>query len=325
MVTGAARFLGAATAARLSEMPGVERVVGVDTQLPEWRVPGVQFARLDLAGPAFGRLLAQTRADTVVHLSVSHEASDGQRRLSQKESNVLGSLRMLAAVQSQPSVTRVVLKSTGAVYGSSPRDPAYFTEQAPVGGPGAAGAIADAVEVEQFVRWVGERRSDLATCILRLAHVVGPQMRTEFMDYLTAPLVPVPFGFDPRLQVLHQEDAVGALCTAARGETTGDINVGGAGVVTLSAAIRRVGGVPVPLVPGFARLWNATPVLGVARVRSDDTRYLYWGRLLDTAAMREGLGFEPRYSSVEALDSLASRAARTDAGAGGTDEPEGIR
>ncbi len=45
-----------------------------------------------------------------------------------KELNVIGTMQLLAACQKSETVERVVVKSTTAVYGASPRDPAVFTE-----------------------------------------------------------------------------------------------------------------------------------------------------------------------------------------------------
>ena len=56
-------------------------------------------------------------------------------RTAMKEMNVIGTMQLLAACQKAPSVRRVVLKSTTAVYGSSPRDPALFDEAMTPEGP----------------------------------------------------------------------------------------------------------------------------------------------------------------------------------------------
>ena len=62
------------------------------------------------------------------------------------------------------------------------------------------------------------------------------------------PIVPTSLGFDPRLQLLHEADAVEVLRLATRGDAPpGVVNVAGDGVVLLSQAVRRAGRVRLPV------------------------------------------------------------------------------
>ena len=47
--------------------------------------------------------------------------------------------------------------------------------------------------------------------MLRCAHVLGPDVDTNFTRMFGLPLVPMVFGFDPRLQFVHEDDIVHAL------------------------------------------------------------------------------------------------------------------
>ena len=66
------------------------------------------------------------------------------------------------------------MKSTTAIYGSSPRDPALFTEDIEPRSLPSGGYAKDAVEVEGYVRGFGRRRPDIAVTVLRFTNVVGP-------------------------------------------------------------------------------------------------------------------------------------------------------
>ena len=165
-------------------------------------------------------------------------------RTSQKEINVIGTMQLLAACQKAPSVRRLVVKSSAAVYGSSPRDPAMFTEDM---GPKAmprAGFGKDSVEVEGYVRGFSRRRPDVEIAMLRFANIIGPGIRTSMTDYFALPVVPVPLGYDARLQFVHEDDAVGALLLATTGDAAGIVNIAGDGVITVAQAAAIAGGVP---------------------------------------------------------------------------------
>lgn len=73
-------------------------------------------------------MISGAKVDTVVHASMSAipRVAGGRARL--KERNVIGTMQLLAACQRSTTVTRLVVKSTGAVYGTSSHDQAVFTE-----------------------------------------------------------------------------------------------------------------------------------------------------------------------------------------------------
>ena len=115
-------------------------------------------------------------------------------------------------------------------------------------------------------------------------------------------------GFDPRLQFVHERDGLEALWRATLGDHGGTFNVAGHGVMTLSQAIRRAGRpsapMPQPLAPWIGQ---ALRRLHVADFSLEQMRFLAYGRVVDTTRMREVLGFEPRYSTVEAFDDFVTR------------------
>ena len=132
-----------------------------------------------------------------------------------------------------------------------------FTED---GGPhknSAGGYSKDAAEVEGYVRGFARRRPDVGVSILRMAQLIGPTVDTALTRYLRLPVVPTLAGYDPRLQLLHETDAVEVLRLATVSDRPGVVNVAGDGVVSLAQLVRRAGRVRVP-VPGPGRwAWPA--------------------------------------------------------------------
>ncbi|MDQ3664175.1 MAG: NAD-dependent epimerase/dehydratase family protein, partial [Actinomycetota bacterium] len=126
LVTGVAGQLGSETARRLSTDPEVDKVVGVDVLPPRGDLGLVRFVRADIRNPVIAKVLAVEDVDTVVHMSVLATPGRFGGRTSMKEINVIGTMQLLAACQKSTSVRKLVLKSTTAVYGSSPKDPALF-------------------------------------------------------------------------------------------------------------------------------------------------------------------------------------------------------
>ena len=97
-------------------------------------------------------MIAQAEVDTVVHMNVIATPLGAGGRTAMKEINVIGTMQLLAACQKAPSMRKLVVKSTTAVYGASPHDPAVFTEDMGMHSAPASGYARDAVEVEQAAR-----------------------------------------------------------------------------------------------------------------------------------------------------------------------------
>jgi UDP-glucose 4-epimerase len=215
----------------------------------------------------------------------------------------MGAMQLFAACQKAPAVQRVILKSTSEIYGSHPHDPVEFTEDSSSRRPPGEGFARDSIDIEGYARGLGRRRPDIAVTILRLANMIGPAMDTTLARYLTGPLVPTVFGRDARLQLLHEQDALGALERATMVGRAGTFNIGADGIITMSQAIRRAGRLPVAVpTAGVRFLDSMRKATANSEVNRDALDYLSYGRVMDTTRMRTALGFEPKWTTVEAFD-----------------------
>lgn len=306
VVTGVSRYLGGKVADLLVGQPGVERVIGVDV-VPPPRTLTAEFIRADIRNPVLGRIFDEAGVDTVVHMGVIATPRQAGGRSVMKDINVIGTMQLLAACQRAETVRNLVVKSTSAVYGAGPRDPALITEDAPPRHPPTSGWAKDSAEVEDYVRSFARRRTDVRITTLRFTNIVGPGMRTGMTSYLTLPVVPTVAGFDSRLQFVHEDDAIEVTRRAVLQRSRGTYNVAGGGVVLLSQAIRKVNRVMVP-VPAAALPFVGRSLArgGWADFSRDQIRYLTYGRALDISSVAKELGFHPRYTSEEALTAFAA-------------------
>lgn len=314
LVTGVARRLGGRFVRRIQRDPEVDRVVAVDAVPPEHHLGGAEFVRADIRQPTIARVLAEHSVDTVVHLDVTGTALGSGSRATVKETNVIGAMQLLGACQKSPSVSRLVVKSSTNVYGSAPRDPAVFTETTPPKSLPSGGFAKDTVEVEGYVRGFARRRPDVAVCVLRFANILGPHADTPLASYLSLPVLPTVFGYDPRLQFVHEDDVIEVLRMGAREPRRGTLNSGtfniaGDGVLLLSQCARRLGRPTVPLLlPAVTWVGSVMRTLGVTDFSPEQIRLLTHGRVVSTDQMRETLGYEPKYTTAETFaDFVRSR------------------
>jgi UDP-glucose 4-epimerase len=307
LVTGVAGDLGRRFAAQLSRSPGVERVIGVDVVPPRGDLGETDFVRADIRNPVIAKVIVRERVDTVVHASVAATATFAGGRSSSKELNVIGTMQLLAACQQAPDVRKLVLKSSAAFYGASHRDPALFTENMTAKRLPGSGYAKDVTEVESYTRGFARRRPDVEVTTLRFANVIGPTITAAMTGYFRLPVIPTVLGFNPRLQFLHETDALDVLEHATLAEVPGTYNVAGDGVITLAQAVRRLGRPSLPL-PGFAlpAFGSALRQTRVADFSPEQVAFLTFGRGVDTTRMRSMLGFEPRFTTDEAFTDFAA-------------------
>lgn len=302
LITGVSRFLGLRLAKRLEEQDGVSAIVGVDLHEPPVPVRGLEFIRADISSPLIARVIEATKIDTIVHTNIGSTPARLGGRSRMKENNVIGTMQLLAAAQRADRVKKVVMKSSTAVYGSGPGEPSLIPEGHALRQVDLAGYGKDCAEAETYARDFGRRRADVDLVILRTQNVIGPTVRTSMADYLSLPVIPTALGFDPRLQLLHEEDAVEALAVSALGDARGIFNIAADGVVYLSKAIRLLDRIELPLLLPMAQ--TTAGVLrrfGLLDFPTDQLKLIVYGRVVSTRRARETLGFEPQRTTEATL------------------------
>ncbi len=303
LITGVSSFLGLRLAKRLEAEESVEHLVGVDIHEPPVPVEGMEFVRVDIRNPLVARVLEATKVDTLVHTNVASTPRRVGGRSQMKENNVIGTMQLLAAAQRSGCIKKVIMKSSTAVYGYGPREPSILPEDHAARQVDLRGYGKDCAEAEQYMRDFGRRRQDVDLTILRTQNVIGPTARTSITQYLSLPVIPSALGYDPRLQFLHEEDAVEALYLAMTGsDTTGIFNIAADGIVYLSKAARLLGKVQIPILLPAAQL-TATFLrrTGTVDFPTDQLNLIVYGRVVSTERAKEKLGFAPRFTSEDAL------------------------
>jgi len=120
------------------------------------------------------------------------------------------------------------------------------------------------------------------------------------------PVVPTALGYDARVQLLHEDDALAVLTRATTGSYVGTVNVGGEGTLLLSQAIRRLGRVEVPLpTPALGSVGRLSRRFGFVDYSPEQMRFLNFGRVVDTTVLRTEFGYTPRYTTAAALTDYA--------------------
>jgi UDP-glucose 4-epimerase len=321
LVTGVSSHLGAEVAGVLRDEPGIERLIEVagpgagddgGTAAPAAGSTSAEadgradeeVVRLDVRTTEIGGLIEATGADTVVHLGIATAPRSAGGRASMKETNVIGAMQLLNACQRSSTVRKLVVRSSTAVYGTSARDPAVFTEDME---PRAShGYAKDVLEVESYVRGLARRRPDITVSVLRFVNFLGPGADSALSRYFRMPVTPTVLGYDPRIQFVDIVDAIEVIRRMVTEEHPGTFNVTGRGVMLISQCLRRAGRVAVPIP---AQMLATVADLGrglFPDVSPEQRNLLRFGRVVAGTKLETELGWVPRYTTQEAFARFAA-------------------
>ena len=307
LIAGIGTHWGTELALRLERDERVAQIIGIDTTPPLADLERTEFLEADIRSPLLARLLPTTGADTIVHAGILWYPEPGKPQRALHDINVIGTLQLLAACERAPDLRRVIVRGSAAIYGCEPTGPSFFTEEMAADFPLRTRFQRDIGELEGYFRNFARRHPALVCCMLRFQPEIGPGLDAPLSNYLSLPVVPTQLGFDPRLQLLHAEDATGALLKATLDPIRGAVNVAPSGSISLARALRLIERpqmpIPHPLfAPAMARLGER---LGAGSLYGDAVRLLRYGRGVDNRRLREELGYEPLYDAVSAVRDFA--------------------
>jgi UDP-glucose 4-epimerase len=316
LITGIASYLGTELARILEEDPEVEYVAGLDTRRPRVPLRRTELIEADIRDPEILTRLPPTGVDTIVHNQIVRRPGAGMSARRAHDVNVIGSLQLLAACGRTTSLRSIVVRGSAGIYGAEPAAPQFFTEDMARLYPLRTRFQRDVAEIENLFGTFARRHEAIACTMLRYQPSIGPSGSTQIPQYLSLPIVPTYLGFDPRIQLIHERDALDALVAAVRRPVRGPVNVAAEGTIGLTRMIRRAGrpSLPIPA-PLFGGATGAAKRLGMLDFSPDFQRLLRYGRGVDTSRLEQEVGFTPRRTTVEAVEEFVGSRAAVEAAA----------
>ena len=312
LITGVGSSIGCTLASALERDPGVEDVVGIDTRTPPAALERTEIVDADIRNPVISKVVPQAQVDTVVHNQIVRFPSAGMSPRAMHDINVIGTLQLLAACERSDSIRTIVIRGSAGIYGAEPHAPQFFREDLTRLFALRTRFQRDVAEIENYFQTFARRRPGITCSVLRYQPAIGPSLDTQITRYLSLPVVPTYLGFDPRLQFIHESDALGALLAAVRRPVRGAVNVAGPGTIGLVRMVRLAGKPVLPTAPPlFGAVTGAAQRAGLLSFSDDFRRLLRYGRGVDIRRLVDEVGFRPRFSTPEAVtDYLAKQQGR---------------
>jgi UDP-glucose 4-epimerase len=296
LITGIATPLGRLLARRLAAS---WTVCGVDTRPWAGRPREITMHVADLRKREFEEVMRSERPHAVVHLGVRREMRGDER--ARHDLNVRGTKRLLDH-STAFGVAQLVVISTSTVYGAAPENPLYMREDEPLSASRGYPEIRDRVEVDALASAFVWRVAEVRTAVLRPVHVLGPHSTGMLADYLRRSRPPTVLGYDPLMQVIHEDDWTEAIALSLTREVRGVFNVTGAGQLPLRTAIAEMGHEPLALPEFLMRPWIRTSfAAGLLPWPEGAVDYLKFPVVVSGNAFAEATGWKPLYSLKETL------------------------
>jgi UDP-glucose 4-epimerase len=298
LVTGICGRLGRVFA-RIMHREGP--VIGIDRRPFHGKPKDVVHHQFDLRRKKTRDVFRAGGIRAIVHLGVMHDLRASSRE--HHTWNVVGFQKLLEYA-AEFRVPKLVVLSSANVYGPSPENPQFLTEDAPLLGAQHFSEIRDLVEVDILAQSFFWKHPEVETVILRPCHILGT-VKNAPSNYLRFERPISLMGFDPMVQVIHERDVARALQLGLAPGVRGIFNLKGPGEVALSRIFRILDRKPMPVPSGLAasvlnRMWRyrltsfPTPEL-------DHIRYVC---MVDDTRAKDVLGFTPSFdleSTVRAV------------------------
>jgi nucleoside-diphosphate-sugar epimerase len=319
-VTGPTGTFGSGLIPLLEVDPRVERIVGIarrpfDPSARGWSK--MEYRRGDVRDPEALRE-AFAEADVVVHLAFMITGTASRETI--RAINIEGTLNAFSAAATA-GAERFVYASSVAAYGFHSDNPIGMTEDWPTRPAARLFYAQEKAELERLLRDQAQEHPGVGLYLLRPPIVLGPHA-VGAKDVLPGPVaaaaqqmlglakrlpmpIPVPAP-DLPMQFIHEDDVGQALlaCVVGAG-APGAYNIAADGVITVADVVRELGLTPVPvpaeLASAAARAAASIPPLPFLPPVAEWVEAAAHPAIMDTTKAKRELGWEPKYSALEAL------------------------
>jgi UDP-glucose 4-epimerase len=310
VVIGASGNVGTSLVRALAADDDVEEIVGLARRRPlndfhetEWRATNIEH---DDLVPHF------RGADCVVHLAWAIQPSHDLSAL--RRTNVDGSERVFRAV-ADAGVPALVYASSVGAYSPGPKD-RPVDEGWPTEGTPTSFYARHKAEVEAMLDRFQLERPEMRVVRLRPGLIFKRSSGEEQRRYFLGPLFPralakrgalavIPDLDGLRFQAVHTRDVAEAYRLAVVGDVRGAFNVAAEPVLDAPTLAQALGARVLRVPPAVAR--TALAATWRARLQPTPPGWLDMGLsvpLMDTTRAREELGWEPRQSSLAAVQDV---------------------
>ena len=207
-------------------------------------------------------------------------------------------------------IPRIIVLSSCLAYGAHWSNPVYIKEDQLLLGDRKYQHIRGIIEIENACHSAIATNPQFSSiAILRHALTLGPTIDNTLTRFLRKPVLPVYLGFDPVIQLIHENDVVKAMMHAIHThEATGAFNIGTETYLSLREMYDMLGKIKIPILHPLVNLsadilWR----LQLTQFSPAFMEMLKYRVVMDTNRSKTILGFHPTYSIIDTLLDFKSK------------------
>ena len=301
VLTGISGRLGRLLAQRLHR---TERVIGIDRRPFPDRPKDIIFHQVDIRRKKAENIFRAGSIKAVIHTNILHNprASAAQHH----SFNVLGTTRILEYCYKY-CIPKVVVLSSANIYGPRSDNSNFLTEDAPLLGGQTYPQIRDLIEIDMYANSFFWKHPEIETVILRPVHILG-KVKNAPSNYFRLKNLPFLMGFNPMMQVIHEDDVVEAILLSLKDGIRGVFNISGPTEVPQSTLRSLTGkpSLPIPHILAdsilkFLWKWKLT---SYQKGEIDHAKYIC---MVDGSRARDILGFRPQKSIEDCIKTVLAK------------------
>jgi UDP-glucose 4-epimerase len=310
VVTGASGNVGTSVLEALGSEPAVEEIVGLARRVPELKMPKVRWVGADVVEDDLVPIFAG--AGAVIHLAWAIQP--GRDESVTERINVEGSRRVFDAV-ARAGVDALVYASSVGAYGPGPKE-RRVDESWPVDGIPTSFYSRHKAAVETLLDAFEQREPEVRVVRLRPGLIFKSEAASEIRRLFAGPFLPgflvrkqlvplIPRVPRLRFQAVHSRDVGEAYRQAVVRDVHGAFNIAAEPEIGVEELCELFGARSFPL-PARA-LRGAADLSWKLRLQPSPPGWIDLALgvpMMDTSRAREQLGWEPKVTSLEALDDL---------------------
>ena len=273
------------------------QVMAVDPRPFLNRPADVRHHQGELTRRATRNLFRKRIFDTVIHVGAN---TTSERRGPAKFTRAVENYARLLEYCDAYDVKKLILISSANLYGARAENSQFLEENAPLLSPD----LSSLREIDMMTQSFFWRRPDIETIILRPVHITGTS-NGVFSRYLRNSKIPTLLGFDPMIQLVHEQDLVAAVTLALGQHCRGIYNIAGPRPLPLKRIIKRLGKetveIPHPLARPVLRHLNKLGKLAVHPTYIDHIRYIC---MVSDDRARTELGYSHAFDLEDTINAI---------------------